>query len=519
MKTTIQTLTKITLFTLTMAALLLLSPGKAGAQACTPQGNQTTYGTNNVWIAYVYQGKAFNKYKGYATEGIASNPNFDESFGGAQVNYNTNGCPAYTDTFSVRYKLTKTFANGSYTFTVGGDDGYRLSLDGGSTWVINNWNDQSYATASYTVTLNGTYNMVLEYYENFGDNRISFNLTVPCNGTGNETTYGTGNTWIGYIYQGMTFNSYKGTVSEGGAGNYNFDENFGNTAGGSVTYNTNVCTIQTVQFSARYRLQKNLPAGTYVFTIGGDDGYRFSLDGGSTWVINKWNDQGYTINSYTATLSGMYNMVLEYYQNGGYSRVSFNATVSTLPITLVSWTARAVSAGQNELQWKCTDAVNFDHFNVQRSTDGASFANIGSISGSSNNAYGTNGTSTWSYVDSYSANGSVYYRLSMVDKDGTTTYSSVLELSAQSVHNVKIYPTVVENGSAYIETPEPVNQARWELYDMSGRKLSQKEWGLLSGRQEVSLTGESGSRLKTGTYIVRLTSNNAILARQILMVR
>ena len=61
-------------------------------------------------------------------------------------------------------------------FDVGADDGYRLSLDGGSTWVINNWGDHSYTLpAIYSATLNGTYNMVLEYYENGGQNRISMN--------------------------------------------------------------------------------------------------------------------------------------------------------------------------------------------------------------------------------------------------------------------------------------------------------------------------------------------------------
>ncbi len=55
-------------------------------------------------------------------------------------------------------------------------DGYRLSLDGGTTWVINKWADQSYNVSSYTATLSGSYNMVLEYYENSGDNRINFNV-------------------------------------------------------------------------------------------------------------------------------------------------------------------------------------------------------------------------------------------------------------------------------------------------------------------------------------------------------
>ena len=100
-----------------------------------PAGDQTSYGTGNVWIGYVYQGSNFDTYKGYANEGSASSSNFDESFGGSGTNYSTNGCSIFTDVFSVRYKLTQTLTDGDYTFTVGGDDGFRLSIDGGSTWI------------------------------------------------------------------------------------------------------------------------------------------------------------------------------------------------------------------------------------------------------------------------------------------------------------------------------------------------------------------------------------------------
>ena len=45
------------LTTLSIIILLLAPTQRLQAQACaTAQGNQTTYGTNNVWIGYVYTG-------------------------------------------------------------------------------------------------------------------------------------------------------------------------------------------------------------------------------------------------------------------------------------------------------------------------------------------------------------------------------------------------------------------------------------------------------------------------------
>jgi hypothetical protein len=45
--------------------------------------------------------------------------------------------------------------------------------------VIDQWHDQGYGSTTYTTTLgNGNRNMVIEYYENGGDNRITFTLQL-----------------------------------------------------------------------------------------------------------------------------------------------------------------------------------------------------------------------------------------------------------------------------------------------------------------------------------------------------
>ncbi|HEV3324537.1 MAG TPA: hypothetical protein VG052_02995, partial [Puia sp.] len=103
---------------LTAAILLLFAPKQIQAQACsTAQGNQTAYGTNNAWIGYIYTGQSFNTYQGYTNEGTAASPNFNEGFGGSGATFTTNGCPVAALHFSARYKLTQTFASGTYIIT------------------------------------------------------------------------------------------------------------------------------------------------------------------------------------------------------------------------------------------------------------------------------------------------------------------------------------------------------------------------------------------------------------------
>lgn len=516
MKTLYSYLLKLT--TASLIIFLLTPANRLNAQACsTAQGNQTTYGTNNVWIGYVYTGMAFNNYQGYVTEGTASSPDFNEGFGGGGVTYNTNGCSITTDDFSVRYMLQTTLAVGTYVITVGGDDGYRFSMNGDASYIINNWNDHSYTTTTDTVTVTSptSYNMILEYYQDGGANEVSFNITQICVGTGSQTAYGTNNVWIGYLYQGENFQTFKGTSSEGSSSSPNFYENFGNTSGSnSATYYTNQCSVTTYQFSARYRLTQTLPAGNYTFTAGGDDGFRLSLDGGNTWVINKWEDQSYTTATYSTTITTAttFNTVLEYYQNGGYDIVSYSNTFSTLPVTLNTWSATLLAGDKALLKWTASDAVNFDHFIVQRSTDNENFEDVGTVAAVTADS---SITQQYSYTDQYTYNGNVYYRLAMVDHDGTTTYSTIVSLPMQTSAAIRIYPTVVTNGQLTVESPSAIDQAQFQLFNMTGQKLMAKDWSELQGALQVAI----GNNLAAGAYIALLSDGQSILTKQIIIIK
>jgi hypothetical protein len=106
----------------------------------------------------------------------------------------------------------------------------------------------------------------------------------------------------------------------------------------------------------------------------------------------------------------------------------------------------------------------------------------------------------------------------MVDRDGVASYSGIVELPMQeSTGSIRIFPTVVENGQITVDAPASINQARLELYDINGRKLLAQDWAALQGRQQVSLSGNG--RLASGAYIVRLTDNQTVLAKQIIIVK
>lgn len=466
---------------------------------CSPQGNQVSYGTGDVWIGYVYDNINFTGYAGYVTEGTAGNPAFDQSFGGSNANYTTNGCSIYTSTYSVRYKLTKTFAAGGYEFTVGGDDGYRLSVDGGATWIIDRWVDQGYTVSTAAVYLDGTYDLVLEFYENEGDNRISFSMGTTCMGSENTAEYGTNDLWRGYVYDGTNFNIYKGVILRGSAGYASFDENFG---GSNTILPTSNCSVQTETFSVRFRLRKNFPSGNYNFVVSGDDGYRLSVDGGATWIINRWNDQSFTSSAYSVNLNGLTDMVLEYYENGGDNRISFQMQSNIiLKIDLLSFVANREQQ-QNVLKWEFSGESDPAKIEVERSNDGTQFSAIGVMDG----ADGTKLSNRLMYrfTDPDAADRQFFYRLRMTDTRGAVTYSPIVRVDGV-FHTIRLFPTSVSSGAIYIQSPQRLQHPVVSITGADGRIWYRQELATLEKGQVTAIFSQT-ERLVPGMYFVRITT-------------
>ena len=90
-----------------------------------------------------------------------------------------------------------------------------------------------------------------------------------------------------------------------------------------------------------------------------------------------------------------------------------------------------------QLLWQTANEINVSHFNIQRSNNGKDFINIGKINAS---------CCEYSFVDDLKTKDqdlkTLYYKLEIVDKDGSKTYSTIQQITIkpQTANNVFIYP-------------------------------------------------------------------------------
>ncbi len=151
------------------------------------------------------------------------------------------------------------------------------------------------------------------------------------------------------------------------------------------------------------------------------------------------------------------------------------------------------------LKWTTGFEKDVKHFEVQYSNTGAAFLTIGTIKA-------TNTSNAASYNFKYSQGSTKgYYRLKMVDLNGTATYSTILTVttSCGSAKAIKVFPNPVQaTGVLSVNITGYSSQLRGELVNGMGQTV--KSVVLRNGTNLLELTS-----LAQGFYTLRVSENGA----------
>ena len=187
----------------------------------------------------------------------------------------------------------------------------------------------------------------------------------------------------------------------------------------------------------------------------------------------------------------------------------------TLPVKLSGF--NGVYHNQHTLlNWATESETNFDHFEIERSTDGTSYSSVAI-------EVAKNSVSKANYQvndDLSSAIATVfYYRLKMVDKDGKFAYSQVVMIKKDSktISGISINPNPVSGGVATVRmTAASHGSVEIRIMDISGRVMIKQIQNVYEGNNAITLNVQ---QLLPGIYTMQMADGNGAVAAKFSIVR
>jgi endoglucanase Acf2 len=170
-----------------------------------------------------------------------------------------------------------------------------------------------------------------------------------------------------------------------------------------------------------------------------------------------------------------------------------------LPVELVNFNA-TLENNQSLIKWSTVTEKNSDFFELEKSCDGVHFTFLDKIISKEN----SNDLTNYSFIDTKPCSGATYYRLKMVDKDGTFVYSKVINVNQNSVSLISIQPNPTSSQVTISIQSDEDNESIFTMYDVLGKVLFKREVNLSIGLQDINF---DLSHLSNGTYIMSVNNN------------
>jgi hypothetical protein len=203
------------------------------------------------------------------------------------------------------------------------------------------------------------------------------------------------------------------------------------------------------------------------------------------------------------------------YDNGYYAEFPVNSFsefwlnnggaggTQSLPVNLLSFEA-VKQTKKVLLQWITDNEQNADKYFVERSSDGVNYAAIGNVT-----AFNNGNKNNYSFTDLKPFSGLNFYRLKMMDKDGSFRNSPVRKINFDNAgDDITVYPVPVVDGKLFVASSAKAFKAI--LFDAEGRLI--RSFTLSGSNNALDVSG-----IVKGTYQIRIFTVNSIHTQKIII--
>lgn len=176
-----------------------------------------------------------------------------------------------------------------------------------------------------------------------------------------------------------------------------------------------------------------------------------------------------------------------------------NISDVVLPVNIIAFKGKN-EGNRNLLAWITDNAVNFNQFIVERSTDGRNFVEVGAVV--------WNGNRQYSFADNISSPATYHYRLKLVNADNSFRYSNIITLrnNANSTLDLR---AVKNNEELRVTYQLAGREGNIKVSDLSGRVLYSKKLTANNGYLNINIPSTKQ------VLVITIEEGNNILSKRV----
>jgi hypothetical protein len=153
------------------------------------------------------------------------------------------------------------------------------------------------------------------------------------------------------------------------------------------------------------------------------------------------------------------------------------------------------------LQWQTANELNMQGYNVERSANGKDYSGIDNINAKGKGVL----PNTYSIIDALPSDGTNYYRLKMINLDGSFAYSNVIKINTDEViTELKLYPNPVHDILNIDFATTNSGNITLKISDASGNVILQK---FIHSNVNTLSTSFNIQNFASGVYYVTVEQN------------
>lgn len=225
------------------------------------------------------------------------------------------------------------------------------------------------------------------------------------------------------------------------------------------------------------------------------------------WLKNMVPVDGAIDPTYTTTSNGSYRLVVT--NSLGTTDTSDAYVIGVLPLRLISLNAQRTAKGIL-INWATSSEQNLDGFTIQRQSTAGNFEDITFINSKSGNSNASS-VNNYSFTDAQAVLSiKNIYRLKIINKDGTISYSQIVSVEGLASGGISIFPNPAK-GHFKVILQNYLHPVNLTIFDNLGRIVKQQK--LESNQVEIDVKS-----LK-GVYIVQIyDKENGTITRTKLII-